>query len=116
VARRPAVHRWRGLGEVCGKTIYDVQLSCCYTGTKEGRLGRGSSPGVLETAETGGVDEGNRHENLEELPGLVLQLQRKKEHMRRCTDQATGDERHGDELSPTDGGRRWRDPRWRPEE
>jgi hypothetical protein len=67
-------------------------------------------------AENGGVDEGNRHENGEELPRSVLKQQRKKEHMRRHPDKATGNERHGGELSPVDGGR-WRpDPSWRPEE
>jgi hypothetical protein len=116
VARRPAVHRRRGLGEVCGNHLRCSAFLLLHR-NQRGEAGKGVlTSGVLETAETGGVDEGNRHENLEELPGLVLQLQRKKEHMRRCTDQATGDERHGDELSPTDGGRRWRDPRWRPEE
>jgi hypothetical protein len=66
-------------------------------------------------AENGGVNQGNRLENREELLGSVLQLQRK-EHMRRHPDQATSDEQRGGELSPADG-RRWRcDPRWRPEE
>jgi hypothetical protein len=41
----PAHRRW-GLGEVCGKTIYEVWPSCYYTKTGEGRLGRGSSPVV----------------------------------------------------------------------
>jgi hypothetical protein len=67
-------------------------------------------------AENGDVDEGNRCKNREELSGSVLQLQRKMEHMRRSPDQASGDERHGGELSSADGGQWCRDPRWRPEE
>jgi hypothetical protein len=72
--------------------------------------------GELRTAENGSVDEGNRCKNREELPSSFLQLQRKKEHMRRCPDRATGDEWHGGELSPADHGQRCRDLRWRPEE
>jgi hypothetical protein len=53
--------------------------------------------------ENGGVDEGNQHENRGGLLGSVLQLQRKKEHMRRHPDQATDDERHEGELSLADG-------------
>jgi hypothetical protein len=68
------------------------------------------------TVGNGGVDEGNQRKNGEELPGSVPQLQRKKGHIGRCLDQATGDERRGGELSLADGGRRQRDPRWRPEE
>jgi hypothetical protein len=81
-----------------------------------GETGKGVlTGGELETAEIGGIDEGNWHENREELP-VILQLQRKKEDMRRHPDQATSDERCGGELSPTDGGRRRRDLRWRAEE
>jgi hypothetical protein len=104
VAWWPAAHRQRGHGEVYGKTIYEVQPSCHYTG------------GELRTAENGGVNEGNRRENGEELLDTILQLQRKKEHMRRRPTQATGDEWHGGELSPVDGGQRRCDLRWRPEE
>jgi hypothetical protein len=109
-----AAHRRRGFGEVCGKTIYEVWPSWCYTGTGEGRLGRGVlTGGELRMVENGGVDEGNWREYVEELPGSILQLQRK-EHMRRRPDEPTNDERHGGELSSADGGRRRRDPRWRP--
>jgi hypothetical protein len=60
--------------------------------------------GELGTMENGSVDEGNQCKNREELRGSVLQLQRKKEHMRRRPDQATNDKRCGGELSPVDGG------------
>jgi hypothetical protein len=70
----------------------------------------------LRTVENGDVDEGNRHENREELPGSVLQLQMKKEHMRSHPDQATSDELRGGKLSPVHHGWRHRDPRWRPDE
>jgi hypothetical protein len=84
---------------------------------QRGETGKGVlTGGELGMAENGVVDEGNRRENGKELPGLVLQLQRKKEHMRRHLDQATSDERHGGELSPANGGRQQHDPRWRPEE
>jgi hypothetical protein len=110
-----AAHRRRGFGEVCGKTIYEVWPSWHYTRTGEGRLGRGVlTGGELRMVENGGVDEGNWREYVEELPGLILQLQRKKEHMRRRHDQPTNDERHRGELSSADGGQRRRDPRWRP--
>jgi hypothetical protein len=72
---------------------------------QRGETGKGIlTGGELRTSENGGVDEGNRRENGEELPGSVLQLQRKKEHMRRRLDQAGGNERRGGELPPADGG------------
>jgi hypothetical protein len=60
--------------------------------------------GELGAVENGGVDEGNRYETREELRGSVLQLRRKKEHMRRCPDQATCNEQGGGKLSLADGG------------
>jgi hypothetical protein len=72
--------------------------------------------GQLRTMENGGVDEGNQCENGEELQGSVLQLQRKKEHMRRGPDQATDNEWRGGELSPANGRQRRRDLSWRSEE
>jgi hypothetical protein len=74
-----------------------------------GETGKGVlTSGQLRTMENGGVDEGNRCENGEELQGSVLQLQRKKEHMRRGPDQATDNEWCGGELSPVNGRRRRR--------
>jgi hypothetical protein len=59
--------------------------------------------GELGVVENGGVDEGNRYETREELRGSVLQLRRKKEHVRRCPDQATDDEQGRGVLSLADG-------------
>jgi hypothetical protein len=60
--------------------------------------------GELGTVENSGVDKGNWCENREELPGSVLQLQSKKEHMRRRPDQATSSAEVSSHRWMADGG------------
>jgi hypothetical protein len=128
-----AHHEWARPERCCGETAGGSSMAGTRRGLRQNHL-RGSAflllhqnrrgetrkgvltGGVLETVENGGIDEGNQHENEEELLGSVLQLQRKKVHMRRRPDQATGVERRGGEFSPADGGRRCRDLRLRPKE
>jgi hypothetical protein len=82
---------------------------------------RGSRKGVLTgeafgVAEIGGIEDEDRCEVGGELPGLVLQLQGRKEDMRWRFGTMAGDEKHEGELSPV-VGRRWsRDPLGRLEE